>query len=90
MTALSTPDINSFAEKYLLAIETDERSAREGGTSGLELEWNLYDSRFQPLRTVGNGRSFVDVLREEYVPHWLDWHTKPEVFHWMTEWITRP
>jgi len=90
VTALSTPDINSFAEKYLLAIETDERSAREGGTSGLELEWNLYDSRFQPLRTVGNGRSFVDVLREEYVPHWLDWHTKPEVFHWMTEWITRP
>lgn len=87
---MTTIDINTFADKYLLAIETDERSEREGGTTGLELEWNLYDSRFRPLRTAPDGQSFVDALRERYIPEWLAWHNKPEVFHWMTEWITRP
>ncbi len=86
-------NIASFADKYLLAVETDIKARREGGTSGFELEWNLYDSHFRPLRFHEEGEertSFIDHLRDNYIPGWLAEQNKPEVYHWMTEWITRP
>jgi acetylornithine deacetylase/succinyl-diaminopimelate desuccinylase-like protein/gamma-glutamyl:cysteine ligase YbdK (ATP-grasp superfamily) len=64
-----------------------------GGTTGLEIEWNLLDASFQPLQRVGAGRtarSFADVLREDLLPDWLAERTQLEVFHWMIEWTTRP
>ena len=62
----SLNDLDRFAEKYLLARHEALKTLPESGTCGLELEWNLLDSNFRPLQTVGSGpdkRSFVDVLR---------------------------
>lgn len=89
---MATPTA-SFADKYLLAVETDTKAKKGGGTSGLELEWNLYDSRFRPLRfqiVDGERVSFIDYLRDRYIPDWLAPQNKPEVYQWMTEWMTRP
>ena len=84
---------SKFAEKYLLARETAIKTNFKGGTAGFELEWNMYDSSFKPVLTVGSGpdqQSFVDYLRERIIPAWLEDHSQLEVFHWMVEWATRP
>ncbi len=89
----STADIGRFADKYLLARQTAIKDLPAGGTTGLEIELNMLDSHFHPLRTVGTGpaeRSFVDVLRAEILPRWLADRSQLEVFHWMIEWATRP
>src|SRR5579859_187605 len=82
-----------FAEKYLLARETALKTNLKGGTAGLELEWNMYDSHFKPVLTVGSGpdrKSFIDHLRSDALPAWLADRSQLEVFHWMIEWATRP
>ncbi len=90
---LSPNELSRFAEKYQLARQEALKSFPERGTCGLEIEWNMLDSGFRPLQTVGSGpdkRSFVDVLREDFLPAWLLERSQLEVFHWMIEWITRP
>jgi succinyl-diaminopimelate desuccinylase len=82
-----------FAEKYQLALESAMESKPEGGLFGYELEWNLLDSQLRPLLKVGAGpnqHSFVDYLRSEHLSPWLRKYSQLEVFHWMTEWATRP
>jgi succinyl-diaminopimelate desuccinylase len=89
----SPNNVGRFAEKYLLAREEALKSCAERGTCGLELEWNMLDSELRPLLTVGSGperRSFVDVLRSDFLPEWLAERSQLEVFHWMIEWVTRP
>ena len=77
-----------FADRYLLAREESIKTKPEGGLAGLELEWNLLDSQFHPLLTVGAGpdqQSFVDYLRSGFItPHVRDF-SQLEVFHWMIE-----
>ena len=82
-----------FAEKYQLALEAARAANPRGGTAGFELEWNMYDSDFKPVLTVGSGpdqQSFVDYLRARALPDWLADRNQLEVFHWMIEWATRP
>lgn len=82
-----------FAEKYQLALESAMESKPGGGLCGYELEWNLLDSHLRPLLKVGAGpnqQSFVDYLRAEHLSTWLRNYSQLEVFHWMTEWVTRP
>ncbi len=86
-------DFFEFAEKYLLAREASIKAKPEGGLSGLEIEWNLLDSQFHPLLTVGAGpdqRSFVDYLRSDFISPQLREFSQLEVFHWMIEWATQP
>jgi succinyl-diaminopimelate desuccinylase len=91
---LSSPaELARFVEKYELARQEALKSYPERGTCGLELEWNLLDSGLRPLQLVGSGpdkRSFVDVLRADFLPAWLVERSQLEVFHWMVEWVTRP
>ena len=89
----SPNEIPRLAEKYQLARQEALKTLTERGTCGLELEWNMLDSEFRPLQTVGSGpdrRSFVDVLRADFLPDWLLERSQLEVFHWMIEWVTRP
>jgi len=82
-----------FADKYLLALEQAAREKPQGGLNGIEQEWNLLDGELRPLLTVGAGpsqHSFVDYLLAECVPPWQAQFSQLEVFHWMTEWATRP
>jgi succinyl-diaminopimelate desuccinylase len=82
-----------FAEKYQLALEAALTANPRGGTAGFELEWNMYDSDFKPVLTVGTGpdqQSFVDYLRARAIPDWLADRHQLEVFHWMIEWATKP
>jgi len=82
-----------FAEKFRLAWESAANNAPQGGLCGFELEWNLLDVEFKPLRTVGSGPSqvsFVDYLRAECLSPWERGFSQLEVFHWMIEWVTRP
>ena len=82
-----------IAEKYSLALKSAMETAPEGGLCGFELEWNLLDSEFRPLLTVGAGpahQSFVDYLRAECLSPWIREFSQLEVFHWMIEWATRP
>ncbi len=84
---------SKFAEKYLLAREAALKSDFKGGTSGFELEWNILDSDFKPVLTVGSGpdqQSFIDHLLSHEIPGWLADRAQREVFHWMIEWVTRP
>ncbi len=86
-------DLDRFIERYNLAREEARNNLPERGTSGMEVEWNLLDSRFRPLQVVGAGRearSFADLLQETYLPPWLDSRHQLEVFHWMIEFATRP
>jgi succinyl-diaminopimelate desuccinylase len=86
-------DPGKFADKYLLAREAALKELPDRGTCGQELEWNLLDAEMRPLQTVGAGpaiRSFIDVLRADFLPEWLAERNQLEVFHWMTEWATRP
>ena len=88
-----TFDLKQFTEKYQLALASAERDHPAGGLNGFELEWNLLDEQFRPLRTVGSGpaqQSFVDYLRADCLPDWLKDFSQLEVFHWMVEWATRP
>jgi succinyl-diaminopimelate desuccinylase len=89
----SRRDIQRFADRVRHARETALAQDPLGGTTGLEIEWNLLDGSFQPLQRVGAGRrarSFADVFREDLLPDWLAERTQLEVFHWMIEWTTRP
>ena len=82
-----------FAEKYQLALASALESSSKGGLCGFELEWNLLDSQFRPLLTVGSGpnrQSFVDYLRADCLSPWVREFSQLEVFHWMIEWATRP
>ena len=82
-----------FAEKYQLALETAIANNARGGICGFELEWNLLDSHFRPLLTIGAGpskQSFVDYLRASCLSPWSREFSQLEVFHWMIEWATRP
>ncbi len=84
---------SQFAEKYQLALEAAIKEKLSGGLNGFELEWNLLDEQFRPLRTVGSGpaeQSFADYLRAETLSPWLREFSQLEVFHWMIEWATRP
>ncbi len=84
---------SKFAEKYNLAREAALAANFKGGTTGFELEWNMYDGDFKPVLTVGSGPdrlSFVDYLRQSAIPAWLGDRIQLEVFHWMIEWATRP
>lgn len=86
-------DPNLFAEKYQLALESAPETRPAAGVCGFELEWNLLDSQFRPLRTVGSGpsqQSFVDYLRANHLSPWVREFSQLEVFHWMIEWATRP
>ncbi|HEX9082018.1 MAG TPA: hypothetical protein VF768_07045 [Holophagaceae bacterium] len=86
-------DLNAFVEKVTLARQTALETRPSGGLCGLELEWNLMDSRFRPLLTVGTGpdrMSFVDHLRSKVLQPWTEPYHQLEVFHWMIEWVTRP
>ncbi|OGD19638.1 MAG: hypothetical protein A2W03_02360 [Candidatus Aminicenantes bacterium RBG_16_63_16] len=91
---LSSPgELARFIEKYELARQEALKSFPEAGTCGLELEWNMLDAGMRPLQVVGSGpdkRSFVDVLRADFLPAWLVERSQLEVFHWMVEWVTRP
>jgi len=86
-------DLNQFAEKYFLALETSMNKYPVGGVCGLELEWNLLDATLHPLLTVGSSpgqQSFVDYLRSDCLPAYFRDYSQLEVFHWMIEWATRP
>jgi succinyl-diaminopimelate desuccinylase len=85
--------LTKFTEKYQLAKSEAIKTLPEGGLCGLEIEWNLLDSKFRPLLTVGSetGRqSFVDYLRSECLSPRMAAYSQLEVFHWMIEWATRP
>jgi succinyl-diaminopimelate desuccinylase len=82
-----------FAEKYKLALATALEETPESGLCGFELEWNLLDSQFRPLLTVGSGpsqQSFIDYLRGSVLGDHLRSYSQLEVFHWMIELVTRP
>ena len=86
-------DFTEFTEKYQLAREASIKAKPEGGLAGLEIEWNLLDSEFHPLLTVGAGpdqQSFVDYLRSNFISPRLREFSQLEVFHWMIEWATQP
>lgn len=88
-----TYDPVHFSEKYRLAWEAALKDSSQGGIAGFEMEWNLLDSQFHPLLTVGAGpvkQSFVDYLREHILPEEVLPYSQLEVFHWMIEWATRP
>ncbi len=82
-----------FAKKYQLSIETARQDYPKQGTCGLEVELFLLDSDLRPLLTVGSGpskQSFVDYLREKYVPENVLWQSDLEAFQWQIEWGTNP
>ena len=82
-----------FAEKFLHALDVAANSKPEGGICGFELEWNMLNSQFRPLLTVGAGAnrlSFIDYLRSNILPSFTRENTQLEVFHWMIEWATKP
>lgn len=85
--------MHTFIEKYQLALETAQKDQPQSGQCGFEFEWNLLDSQFRPLLTVGippAQQSFVDYLRAQVLSPRLREYSQLEVFHWMTEWATRP
>ena len=82
-----------FVERYQLARQTAMQNNPQGGLCGFEMEWNMLDSQFHPLFTVGSGpnrQSFVDYLRLEGLSSWVAPFSQLEVFNWMIEWATRP
>jgi succinyl-diaminopimelate desuccinylase len=82
-----------FADKYRLALATALEETPESGLCGFELEWNMLDSKFRPLLTVGTGpsqQSFIDHLRCCILSDELQPYSQLEVFHWMIELVTRP
>ena len=88
-----TYDLVRFADKYRLALATALEETPDSGLCGFELEWNLLDSHFRPLLTVGSGpsqQSFIDYLRSCVLSDELRPFSQLEVFHWMIELVTRP
>ncbi len=86
-------DWGQFSEKLRLAIENSQQADPKGGTSGLEIEFNILDQNLSPVAHVGCGpesRSFADYLHEECLPDWVRDRFQLEVFHWMTEVTTQP
>ena len=82
-----------FAKKYQLSLETARQDFPKDGICGLEVELFLLDSDLRPLLTVGAGpsrKSFVDHLRENYIPESVSSLTDLEAFEWMLEWGTNP
>jgi len=80
-------------EKVQLAIETSRRNDPAGGTSGLEVEFNIFDQGLAPVVRVGYGpaeQSFADYLHDQRLPEWVRERFHLEVFHWMIELATRP
>jgi succinyl-diaminopimelate desuccinylase len=93
MTTPLKSDWYRFAEKARLALETSLENDPTGGTSGLEVEFNILDESLSPVARVGYGpesRSFADYLHDERLPTWARDRFQLEVFHWMTEIATRP
>ncbi len=90
---MSPTELGRFVEKYHLARQAALSSAFDRGTNGLEVEWNVVNAAFRPLHHIGAGpdaRSFIEAFREQFVPPALADRNHLEVFHWMTEWVTRP
>ena len=88
MISAASYDPSRFAEKYFLALEQAVKDSPQAGIAGCELEWNMLDSNFRPLLTVGSGpsqKSFVDYLREECLSSWTRGFSQLEVFNWMIE-----
>ena len=86
-------NLNQFAKKYQLSLETARRDFPKDGICGMEIELFLLDSDLRPLLTVGTGpskQSFVDYLRENYIPESVLPLTDLEAFQWMLEWGTNP
>ena len=86
-------DLQGFISKYLHALDVARDNTINGGICGFELEWNMLDSHFRPLLTVGSGpsqQSFVDFLRGEIIPPFFREYSQLEVYNWMIEWATRP
>lgn len=84
---------NRFAEKVRLAVDNSRQADPRGGTSGLELEFNLLDGALQPVERVGFGpesRTFADFLLDERLPLWARDNFQLEVFSWMIELTTQP
>lgn len=82
-----------FIEKFQHALDVALQTNAQSGICGYELEWNMLDSNFWPLLTVGSGPnqiSFVDFLRDEVIPGSFRPYSQLEVYHWMIEWATRP
>ena len=82
-----------FAEKYRMAVTSALESHFDRGTSGLEVELNILDERLRPVTRIGYGpeaRSFADYLVDELAPPFVASRMQREVFHWMTEFATRP
>jgi succinyl-diaminopimelate desuccinylase len=82
-----------FAEKLQLALDNSQQGDPHGGTSGLEVEFNILDPELAPVGQVGygpEGRSFADYLNVEALPEWARGHFQLEVFQWMTELTTQP
>lgn len=80
-------------EAIRMAVASSRQSTPDGGTSGLEIEFNVVDGDLAPLERVGFGpeaRSFADALHDEALPVWVRDRFQLEVFHWMTEATTRP
>ena len=94
MTAgLTRSDWGRFAEKVLLALENSQQGDPQGGTSGLEVEFNILDRDLTPVAHVGygsEGHSFADYLHDKSLPEWVRDRFQLEVFHWMTELTTQP
>jgi len=91
--ALTRSDWGRFAEKVLLALENSQQGDPQGGTSGLEVEFNILDRDLTPVAHVGygpEGHSFADYLHDERLPEWVRERFQLEVFHWMTELTTQP
>ncbi len=90
---MTTEEWGRFAEKVRLAVESSRAGDPEGGTSGLEVEFNILDQSLAPVERVGSGpesRSFADFLHDDRLPDWARDRFQLEVFHWMTEITTRP
>ncbi len=86
-------DWSRFADKVRLALENSQQGDPRGGTSGLEVEFNVLGRDLAPMGHVGYGperRSFADYLFAEALPEWARDHFQLEVFNWMTELTTAP
>jgi len=90
---VTAPDWQRFSEKIRLALENSQQGDPRGGTSGLEVEFNILDRDLTPVAQVGYGPescSFADYLHDQRLPEWARDRFQLEVFHWMTELTTQP
>ncbi len=93
MTRGAGVDWRRHGEAIRMAVASSRQSTPDGGTSGVEIEFNVLDGDLAPLERVGFGpeaRSFADALHDEALPEWVRGRFQLEVFHWMTEATTRP